>query len=187
MKIVKLLSKTKLQQVNKFHIDKFELISIRGRFIYGFLCMMNEITYNNSDKLPIELDSLFHEFVSSDKLDDWHSKVEDVIPSYIYDKAEDKSDFFSSQSIQEIKNFYASQPSYIVETIDDLIWLGVSNLYSGFNSEKSLKCLKSILEKMYKYAVPLPSFEIVKDCSVSQRHGWGNSDDLNRFIKMLNP
>lgn len=182
MIIARFLLKIKLQQVNKKDIDKFSLISIRGRFIYGYLCLMNSIDYNKLIPLPSELKELFQEFVSSDRLDEWHTKVEDILPSFVLDVDEVKNEYFPLDIVDRIKDYYKKQPTFFVDMIDDLFWVGISNLYVAYSSESSLKYLELLLGKMNEQFVPLPDFGKVEKCSITQRHGWGEYDDLKKYI-----
>jgi hypothetical protein len=179
--IAKLLLKIKLQQVNKISINKFSSISIRGRFIYGYLCLINLIEYKKLISPPPELNELFQEFVYSDKLDEWHTKVEDILPSFILDIDEVKNEYFSIDIVYRIKEYYKQHPSFLVDMIEDLFWLGISNLYVAYSSENSLKYLKLLLEKMNKQYAPLPDFKKIEKCSITQRNGWGEYDDLKNY------
>lgn len=169
--------------MNKVDINEFASISIRGRFIYGYLCLMNSIDYNKLIELPSELNALFQEFVSSDKLDEWHTKVEDILPSFILDIEKIEHSYFSMGDVERIKEYYKKQPSFFVDMIDDLFFLGISNLYVAYSSESSLKYLTLIFEKMNQQSVPLPDFEKVKKCSITKNDRWGECDDLKKFIE----
>lgn len=130
----------------------------------------------------MELNELFKEFISSDRLDIWHTKVEDILPSFILDVEVINNEYFPANIIEEIKCYYKKQPPFIVDIIENLFWLGISNLYSGYDSENSLKYLGLILEKMDEQSFALPDFEIIRGCSVNERHGWGELDDLNNYL-----
>lgn len=181
-RIVKLLLKIKHQQVNKMNIQYFNDISIRGRFIYGYLCFRNSIQNSNSNVIPLELNQLFEEFVVSEKLDAWHTKVEDVLPSFILNVEQPTTEYFDNSVVNKIKQYYCEQPPFIAEIIENLFWLGISNLYVAYSSENSLKYLKAILEIMDSESLPLPDFGVIERCSASQRHGWGESDSLSNYI-----
>ena len=167
--------------MNKIGIDKFSPISIRGRFIYGYLCLLNSIDHNKLIALPFELNELFQEFVSSNGLDEWHTKVEDVLPSFVLNVDEVNNEYFPLDVVDRVKEYYTRQPSFFVDMIENLFWLGISNLYVAYSSENSFKYLKLILEKMNEQSIPLPDFEKVKECSITQSDSWGKHDDLKKY------
>lgn len=168
--------------MNSIDVNLFSQISINGRFIYGYLCLNNAIKNSRSDELPFELEELCQEFVSTDKLDNWHTKVEDLLPSFLLDTVEIKGEFFHLDTIEKIKLYYQKQPLFIVNIIENLFWLGISNLYTSYRSDYSLKYLKIIIEKMNEYKLELPLFETIKNCSSSEKHGWGNPDNLRKYL-----
>jgi hypothetical protein len=164
------------------NLENFSSISTRGRFIYGYLCIREAIKHCELSVLPLELDELFHEFVSSDRLDVWHEKVEDILPSWIIDSDRVDSKVFSIDVVTRIMSYYRLQPKFLVDMIDKLFWMGIANLYVAFNSEKTFKELASIVRIMEENSVPLPEFDKVKNCSANQRGGWGQQDNLRNYI-----
>lgn len=163
------------------NIDRFEFISINGRFIYGYLCLLNTIEHCKYSSLPNELDALYNEFLYSDKLNEWHSKVEEILPSFILDTNGEIPEYFSIETVQRIKEYYKKQPPFLVDMIENLFYLGISNLYVGFNSENSLQYLNLILQTMADHLIPLPDFEKIRYCSIADQEGWGNKDNLINY------
>lgn len=160
----------------------FEEITIRGRFIYGYLCLAGLIKEKNFDKLPLELDYVLHEFVSSDNLGIWQGKADDLMPSYILEEGQDRtSTFFKDPEIDRVRVFYQDQPAYLIEMIEDLMWIGISNLYVGYDSAESLQYLERIIQRMRDQSVLLPEFKIVENCTVTQKDKWGKQDDLTKY------
>lgn len=168
---------------NNVSANDFELISINGRFVYSYLCLDNAIKHNGHSILPIELYKLLAEFLSSKKLDEWHSRVEDILPSFVVDMEEVKSKALPTNVVKTIKEYYAKERPFIVDIIEDLLWLAVSNLSVGFDSDHSLKYLRLILAKMKEHSIPLPDFSKIEHCSISQNGGWGNDDDLTNYVR----
>jgi hypothetical protein len=170
--------------VNKVNINSFSNISIRGRFIYGCLCLNRIIYFQKLSKLPEELDNLLHEFLTSDKLDDWQFKVNDILPSFLLETNKIDNEYFTQEVVLKVKNYYISQPDYFVDFVDNLFFIGLSNLYIDFNTEYTLSYLKLLLQTMEKYVVPLPDSKLIVECSIEQRHGWGDCSDLDYFLSL---
>ena len=120
--------------------------------------------------------------VSSNRLDIWHTKVEDILPSFILNMEDIKNEYFAVDIITKIELYYKGLPSFIVDLIENAFWIGISNLYSGYKSQETLKYLKLVIKKMTEKHLVLPDFEIVSKCSAMQRHGWGEHDDLNNYL-----
>lgn len=170
--------------MNKINVNHFSSISIRGRFTYGCLCLYRLIYFQRIPKLPVELDILLHEFISTEQLDDWQHKVNDILPSFILETDEIENEYFTNEVIVKVKKYYLNQPDFFVEFLENLFFVGLSNLYIEFNSEYSLSYLKLLLQTMEKYAVPLPDSNLISNCSIEQHHGWGNQDHLDYFLTL---
>lgn len=153
------------------YIDRFEFISINGRYIYGYLCLLNVIEHRKYSSLPVELDELYNGFLYSDKLNEWHSKVELILPSFILGTNEEIAEYISIDTVRRIKEYYEKQSLFFVEMIENLFWLGISNLYVGFNSENSLEYLDLIIISMNNHKIPLPDFEKIRHCLITDQEG----------------
>ena len=162
--------------------NKFDSISIRGRYTYGYLCLLNALKEQELEPLPDELKDLIHEFVSSNQLDIWHSKVEDILPSFLIDNDNKKINLLSLKVVMKVKEYYIRQPVFLVSIIEDLFWLGITHLYCAYKSEESLSYLAGIFEQMNKEKITLPNFNKIKDCSVEERNRWGNLVDMQKYI-----
>ncbi len=162
--------------------NKFDSISISGRYIYAYLCLLNAIKEQKLEPLPDELEDLIHEFVSSNLLDVWHGKVENILPSFILDDDNHENKHLSLKIVIKIKGYYIRQPAFLVSIIDDLFWLGISNLYSSYKSEISFSYVIGIIETMNKEKISLPSFNKIENCSVEERKGWGELTDMQKYI-----
>jgi hypothetical protein len=159
-------------------INRFNSISIRGRYIYGYLCLLEALNNKQLEPLPVELRNLIYEFVSSNQLDIWHSKVEVIVPSYILDTIDIEEDFLMSN----IFLYYKKQPEFFNIILEELFWIGISNLYGSFDNEISLQYLSTIFDILKKENIHFPNFEIVEHCSVLQDRGWGFKTDMENFL-----
>lgn len=162
--------------------DMFEPISINGRFIYGYLCVRNAIAAKGLSLLPSTLDQLFHDFVLLTSLDEWQSKVDEILPSYLLDDERVKQmGYFEAAETEKIRTYYINQPAFLTELIDELLWIGLANLYGGYNSKFTMGYLKRILLIMTNNSIPLPYFDLIKHCLVSKDKGWGEKDNLQHY------
>lgn len=83
-------------------------------------------------------------------------------------------------------SYYKTQPKIIIDLIENLIWLGMSNLYGAFDTNISLAYLNNIIELLSVYNVDLPSALFLSQYPVEDEGGWGktqkfpNLDELGR-------
>lgn len=189
VKTVKLLIKIKHCQVNNNNnIKKFHQISIKGRFIYGYLCLRNTIDEMKAQNLPYQLDEILCEFVSSNRLDLWQDRADKVLPSIILDESNDEKYFESitHEIVLILRKYYQSQPPILNELIEELIDLGLANLYCGFDTDISFPYIEQIIKLMIEHNIELPDFQIVETCSVKERHGWGEYANMIDFLNHRN-
>ncbi|WBX75074.1 hypothetical protein PG911_10435 [Tenacibaculum ovolyticum] len=165
-------------------INNFNSISISGRYIYGYLCLLNSIKNKQEEKLPNELDVLLKEFVESNELDGWHEKIEEVLPSVIMQKDYEIGyyEVIDSSFYDVLKEYYEKLSDETLKIIDDLFTIGFSNLYGEFDSSESMEYLKNIIDLMSENNLKLPDFNIVENCSVTQRNGWGDLTKLDDYL-----
>ncbi|OOB81618.1 hypothetical protein BZL53_14525 [Flavobacterium columnare] len=163
----------------------FDFISITGRYIYGYLCLNASIVKNNETALPEDLNSLIKGFVETDSLDVWHENIEEIIPSFILNNSYDTGyyEIISEDLYILLKEYYSNISKVTIDIIENLFTLGFSNLYGAFESNISLKYLHKIMEIMEMNNIPLPNYEIVKSCSVTERKGWGELVKMDDFLK----
>lgn len=170
--------------MNDSFLNKFHTLSIRGRYIYGYLCLQNVIELKHLDEVPEELDNVIREFLPTDRLDLWHEKAEELLPSVILnnENAREFYEYNSYDSVLKLKQYYEVQPQIICDIVEELIWLGISNLYGGFDTDISFGHLKVIIDLLVKCQIDLPDFNIVKTCSVVERNGWGDRTSMSNFV-----
>jgi hypothetical protein len=159
-------------------INNFNSISIRGRYIYGYLCLLESISNKKLEPLPNELRGLIYEFVSSNQLDIWHSKIEVIMPSSILEARSIENDL----SVSNIIAYYKKQPNFFNILLEELFWIGISNLYGKFDNKISLQYLSAIFDILKQENIPLPDYKIVERCSVTQDRGWGIKTDMENFL-----
>jgi len=164
-------------------LNEFHRISINGRYIYCYLCLNNAIVAKNLEDIPEFLDTILKTFPASSRLDDWQSEADEVMPSRLFEPQIDKTHYnaISQEQILTLKEYYQKNElaAILVET---LLWLGISNLYGGFNSNITFKELESVIETMNDNKITLPDFSIVSSLSVDENSGWGNRVNMNDFL-----
>ncbi len=145
---------------------------------------MNVISSKKAEQLPDELNDIISSFLPTDRLDLWQNKADEVLPPVVLN-SDNKQEFYkfvSNESIIHIREYYKSQPAIILDVIENIIWLGLSNLYCGFNSNHTIEYIKDIIELMIKEGVDLPAFDKVKMLSVSERRGWGEYTEIQKYL-----
>jgi len=164
-------------------LDQFNQISIRGRYIYCYVCLRNVIASKHFDNIPDFLDIILKLFTLSSELDVWQDSADEVLPSVILDSKNEISRFkvIPHEQILALKVYYL-QNELVANMIEHLIWLGMSNLYGGFNSAFTLDYVKDVIDLMHSNKVELPNFLIVNSCSVNELGGWGNRVELDSFL-----
>jgi hypothetical protein len=162
-------------------ITKFHRISITGRYIYGYLCLKQFILFEKLTPTPSALDGILCEFVRSNRLDVWHSKAEEVLPSNVLKEDSAINNLMTDSDFEPIKEYYKCQPEDIITIYDELIWLGISNLYGRFDTDNSIRYLESIINILIEKKVELPPFFKVEKCSVTERKGWGELTDMSLY------
>lgn len=182
MIIVKLHLEIKNQQVNR--IEDFNKISISGRYIYGYKCLLSVVDQREKVKILGSLDDILKEFVSTNRLDKWHEKAEEIPPSVILNEklGVDYYEFIEYSMVLELREYYKFQCDDYLFILENLINIGVVNLYGAFSSEISLAPLKRIVERMTHSNRSLPKFESIENCSVTERKGWGELTRMELWI-----
>jgi hypothetical protein len=165
-------------------ITNFNKVSISGRYIYGYLCLLGSLDYYNEPKLPNQIDLLLKEFVQTDVLEVWHENIEELLPSIILQKDFNSGYFevIDNNLYDVVRDFYLGLRKVSLEILNNLFALGFSNLYGAFDSSDSMEYLENIIILMKDNEIELPSFEIIKNCSVKQRNGWGNLTNMDNYL-----
>ena len=166
-------------------INKFHSISITGRYIYGYLCLLQVIKAKQLKPLPIELEKIIIQFVSTNSFDLWQEEVDLFIPSRVIDENNDLSanDILPEEIKLNLKKYYLSQPKILIDIIESVIWLGMSNLYGEFKSEITLPYITDIIKLLINENIELPDFNLINKCSISQRKGWGDITVMDNFLQ----
>jgi hypothetical protein len=160
----------------------FHQISIRGRYVYCYLCLKNTINNKSLEDIPEFLDVILRTFTMSSRLDDWQGEVDEVMTSIILDvqNAESYYKLISNQQVLELRKYYLKN-MLVADMIENLIWLGISNLYGGFNSSNTFQYVKKTMNLMNDNRIELPDFSVISSCSVNDRGGWGNPVSMDFF------
>jgi hypothetical protein len=143
----------------EINIGIFHTVSISGRYVYGYLCLIALMRHQGLEPMPALLDNKLREYVESDSLDVWEDDIEQLLN-------EDDANSFAP--------YFRSQPQLFQDVLEDLIELGRGNLYGGFSSKFTFTYIKSIIELLQKNNIKLLDIKIVGQFPLSERHGWGN-------------
>jgi hypothetical protein len=165
-------------------MNKFSNITIRGRYIYGYLCISNMIPKYNLPSLPDKLNQTIKTFTISVELDEWLLFAEEVIPSTVLENYNNEKYFehFLISDIIELREYYVLIPDQLLNIIEELIRLGISNIFAAYNSEDSMPHIMKIIEIMNTSNTDLPNFEIISDCIIKNGDGWGNECDMEKYL-----
>lgn len=165
--------------------EDFESISITGRYIYGYLCLIIYLKEKSDIFLPSKLNVLIKEFVKKNDLEKWHEKAEEILPSFIFEN-EFKTgcyEFIDDEFYFELKRYYSSIDANSLGLIENLLLLGSSNLYGAFESDITMKYLLNIIEIIKNNKYNLPDINVVLGCLVTQKGGWGDIVKMEDFIE----
>jgi hypothetical protein len=170
--------------VNHNFLNKFHNISISGRFIYGYLCLKKAIKETGAGHLPDVLLELIYEFVSSNSLDSWQQRADEILPSTVLEElnGENYFTFLNTETVLVFRKYYNTVPAIIRDLIEELLLLGMANLYCGYNSNITYQHVGEIITLMKDNKIELPEFSIVEHCSAEERHGWGERVNMSDFI-----
>jgi hypothetical protein len=185
VKIVNKHLKTKSQPVNKnMKISNFENISIRGRYIYGYLCLNKYIREKKYQALPNKLERNIEDFVSSGQLDLWHESIEEVLPAIILNNNYNSGyyEIVDFDYYNELLKYYLSLSHECLILIDNLLYIGINNLYGQFKSELTLAYLQNIIVIMNRNKMDLPQVNYVFNLTVDQKNGWGDRVNMKDYL-----
>ncbi|RFZ95135.1 hypothetical protein D0C36_06300 [Mucilaginibacter conchicola] len=164
-------------------IDKFHQISINGRYIYCYLCLRKTVESRSLPDIPKVLDFILKDFTNSSRLDVWQDSANEVLPSWILDQ-EKNADNYKAISYEHalVLRRYYSESQLLTDVIENLIWLGMSNLYGRFDSKITFEYVKDIIELMTANNIQLPEFSVVSSHSVDENRGWGNPVNMGDLL-----
>ena len=164
-------------------IDKFHQISIRGRYLYCYLCLRNVIISKSLEEIPEFLSVILKNYTATSRLDTWQDSIDEVRPSIILNKENDPKHYtlISYEQVLDLRRYY-SKNELVKDVIENLIWLGISTLYVGFNSNTTFEYVEDVIGLMNAYKIDLPNFSIISSYSVNERGGWGNFIDIDALL-----
>lgn len=165
-------------------ISDFENISIRGRYIYGYLCLIRYISEKKFQTLPNKLLNDIEDFVSSGQLDSWHESIEEVLPTIILNNTYESGyyEIIEYNYYIELLEYYTSLNNECLTLIDNLLYIGINNLYGQFKSELTLNYLEDIIIIMKKNQIELPQVNHIFSLTIDQKNGWGNRVKMKDYI-----
>ena len=153
----------------------FDSVSIRGRYLYGYCCLLNVIKQLGISPIYKPLDLALRNFIENDRLDYWEDVIVEFMPSDVLDL-----DFPLTQSVvlpannsSELISYYAAQPIIILNIIEQLVWLGISNLYGAFDSKWTLSQILEIVKYVKENDIAFPDEMLLTMFPVSEDGGWG--------------
>jgi hypothetical protein len=164
-------------------IDKFHQISIRGRYLYCYLCLRNVIISESFEEIPEFLNVILKNYTATSRLDTWQDSIDEVLPSVILNQENGINHYklISYEQVLDLRRYY-SKNELVTDVIENLIWLGISTLYVGFNSNTTFGYVKDVIGLMNAHKIDLPDFSIISSFSVNERGGWGNLVDIDDFL-----
>jgi len=169
--------------------ERLKKVSIKGRMALGIRCL--EINLQDLDLLGYpevqKMLSDFWEYTSSNNLVDWEEKILEYEPWFLFANVERNKykgfRYLSNDEAQGIYNVMKKFEIRLSEIIEEVIEVGISNLYSGIReySECSLRATINVLEMLKEINLPLPDLEKFERSKFSEHHGWGIRRDRNFF------
>jgi hypothetical protein len=172
--------------MNKQIEGKIKKISIIGRVALSIECLkMYSQAIGVYKTKEIEfIEELLWEFVEgSEKIEDWFEKVRDVEPSTIIDSKErgeqEEHKTISLAKFEALYTFYQSIPKYLVDLIEDALYIGYANMYgdTGEYSQSSFNAIIRVLEILSEAGLKLPTLAKYEKSVYEEKHGWGNYRD----------
>lgn len=137
--------------------------------------------------LPISLENDLEEFVSSNLLDDWQAKIEEIIPSFILANVYSSRyfEYTTEENYIKLRSYYNCLDSNATTIIENIIWIGASNIYSNFDSNLSMEYFLKAIDIILGSNISLPEVSIVESLNISQDGGWGKRTQMKNFLNML--
>jgi hypothetical protein len=156
------------------NLDKIETISIRGRLAFGATCFERALKhYNARTEQMNKLLLAIWQFTASEKLDQWEQNMRKfLVDDY---QLQEFSHKYDVSFLQE------KEQQFLYELIDNVIEIGMGNLYAGYVSKYTLNPTIKVAELMEREGIALPTLENFKRSKASEAHGWGNCVDKSFF------
>lgn len=178
-------------------LQHFHAISITGRYVYGHLCLNNLLDHFKCEPLPKFLGEHLRSFLTAAYLDEYFN-----VSYYLYGQevfstdniersgpvesgTDDTEHYVPEMILQELRRYSEICPETVSLVIDNLMWIGIANIYGGYRSEYTLPYLVSIVQTLEEEQVPLPDFKIVAQMSASDNNGWGHRTDPEMLNALL--
>lgn len=182
------LLETTIVKMKEQWITSFKKVSINGRYAYGLVCLENAFQKEKVHHAQMKpLVDFLWTFTTSSKLDLWQGEVDELCPETILDSRTDfhDLDILSYDEAVLYKSFYESLPAYLIELIDTVMWIGLSNLYVGIGtySSSSYEQLVILVSLCEENKVPQPALDVFQASSFNEMNGWGKSRPRSHWVE----
>ena len=112
-----------------------------------------------------------------------HCFLDDILEERLY--VIQPEGFVNPKDAKEYLELYESFPAYLVNLLDDIMFLGEAEIYSKIQnySPKTLVFLDRVLSLCKENKITVPDIEIFKTSSIEESRGWGNNQTRNYWLK----
>jgi hypothetical protein len=173
------------QKVSRLEVQ-LQGISIRGRVAYCTTCLETIFIYEKIDSERFSaLLSCLWEFTRSSDLSEWEEKVVDFYAESILEENTEEPNYLNTAQLQQLQASYATLSTSQHACIDEIIEVGLGNLYSdtGGYSARTLASTMQVVEYMLANGYPLPLIDKFSRLPFTKedQHGWGKRVDRSFF------
>ena len=166
---------------------------MNGRIAYSIQCIEKYLLekYPNKDckKLSIEMWKATSEF-----FDKWHDEFIEIIPEYLYEFGEkyqkDKWDYLNEENFNYWISFYneMKKDTNINKMLINLSDISMVYCYTTIPKEgkESLKIVENIESILIDNKIGLPNPGTFAFSKFTEKNGWGNDFDGNKYSLILN-
>lgn len=155
----------------------FEMISIRGRFSYGLLCINNYMKHFSLYSTVGEMIKLkYAEFTTRKDLDEWYEECKEYTPEYFKHKEKPRNFYWlQKDTIENMRLYYKKVPGDLKNIWQLVFDIGREHLYSIVHGNSTVIMLEEIIEVLQNEGIGLPEIKRVSFTSISEDDGWGKS------------
>ena len=160
---------------------RLKKISIVGRMALGIRCFeiyLEKIGLLKNPLIQNMLSDLW-EFTTLNRIDKWDEKIMEYDPDFIaaYIEEDDTSYYkiLSSEAVKMYYDIYQSTSHEVANFVDDVIWIGKSNLYSGTRSysKSTFNLTVKVLTLLRQNGLEIPDLSVFEKSKYEENHGWG--------------
>lgn len=170
-------------------LERLKLVSIRGRMAFGTRCLEIALArYGYEEPVLRILLKRLYEFVESEqKLNSWDRRITDVAPMSILDEHPDnyldEYETITEEQALALKGVYQSMAHEVIDLIDSVIYIGLSNLYGGVDeySPSSLSKVARVISTMSSLDLPVPDVSPYMMSPFTELGGWGKRRSMSEY------